>query len=63
MALADLESEAESVQADLRKVRSELEGMRRAVSSFARNPLDALNPQFLTAVASLLGDLLHRRKD
>jgi hypothetical protein len=63
MALNDLEIEARSVQNDLRHVRTEIEGMRQAVTSFARNPLDGLSPQVIAPVISMLTNLLRSKKD
>jgi hypothetical protein len=63
MALTDLEAEARSAQADLRQMRSEIAGMRQAVSSFARNPLDGLSPQLVTSAVTLLTNLLRNKKD
>ena len=63
MALSDLETEARSVQAELRHVRTEIESVRQAVNSFARDPLDALSPQLLTPILTLLTNLLRNKKD
>jgi len=63
MALADLEAEAQSVGADLRQVRHEIEGVRQAVSSFAHSPLQALNPQMIAPILTLLLNLLRGKKD
>jgi hypothetical protein len=63
MALGDLEAEAQSLGADLRQVRSEIEGVRQAVNSFAHSPLQALSPQVITPIVTLLASLLRGKKD
>jgi len=62
-ALADLEAQGEALQGDLHQLREDVKGMRQAVSSFAHNPLDALNPQILAQTVSLLTNLLRNKKD
>jgi hypothetical protein len=63
MALSDLETEARSVQNDLRHVRTEIEDMRQAVTSFARNPLEGVSPQLIAPVISMLTNLLRSKKE
>jgi len=63
MALSDLEAEAQSLGADLRQVRTEIEGVRQAVSSFAHGPLQALSPQVITPIVTLIASLLRGKKD
>ncbi|MEM7123931.1 MAG: phage holin family protein [Pseudomonadota bacterium] len=63
MALADLEAGAKSVEADLRAVRSEVEGITESVKSFAHNPMGALNPQTIGPIMSMLANLIRGKKD
>ena len=63
MALGDLEAEAQSLGADLRQVRIEIEGVRQAVNSFAHSPLQALSPKVITPIVTLLASLLRGKKD
>ena len=63
MAVADLEEGAKSIEAEIREVRAEIDGVRQVVSSFARNPMDALGPQLVTPIMTLLMRLLRSKKD
>ena len=63
MALADLEAQGDALQGDIRQLKDDVKGMRQAVGSFARNPLDALNPELLAQTVNLLTNLLRKKKD
>lgn len=62
MAVEDLEHEAEAIQKELKKLREEIEGVKDAVVSFAKHPLDSLGSNILGPLLAGLLSLLRSSK-
>ncbi len=62
MALSEIEAEVESFQEELRSLRNEIKEAKETLTSFAKNPLDALGPSFLVPLLSTLTSLLRAGK-
>ena len=58
MALAEIEAEAQTVQAELRLVRDEIMGLRASVSRAISNPLEALAPKVLVPLIGAIIQML-----
>jgi hypothetical protein len=62
IALGDLGSEVDDVQAQLLQLREDVEGMRASVTQFVQRPLDALSPTMIMPALSAIAKFAKSKK-
>lgn len=62
MALAEIGTEVDDVQAKLLQLRDDVEGVRDSISHFVNRPLDALSPAMIGPALAILTNLVKAKK-
>ena len=62
IALGDLGSEVDDVQAQLLQLREDVEGVRASVTQFVQRPLDALSPTMIMPALSAIAKFAKSKK-
>ena len=62
IALGDLGSEVDDVQAQLLQLREDVEGMRASVTQFVQRPLDVLSPTMIMPALSAIAKFAKSKK-
>lgn len=62
IALGDLGSEVDDVQAQLLRLREDVEGVRASVTQFVQRPLDALSPTMIMPALSAIAKFAKSKK-
>ena len=62
IALGDLGSEVDDVQAQLLRLREDVEGVRASITQFVQRPLDALSPTMIMPALSAIAKFAKSKK-